>query len=82
MTSQQNDIIFATGNQHKLREVVDILNLPMFNLLSLKDVGFMDDIPETADTLSGNAMIKAENHLPKVWKRMYSLKTQDWRCYH
>lgn len=53
------DLVFATGNSHKLIEVKAILNLPQFNLLSLKDIGFHDDIAETATTLKGNALIKS-----------------------
>ena len=56
----RQELIFATGNPHKLIEVTSIINLPHFNIQSLKDIGFNKDIPETADTLKGNALIKAE----------------------
>jgi XTP/dITP diphosphohydrolase len=52
------DIIFATNNEHKLHEVSALLPAS-YHLLSLKEVGCNDDIPETADTLEGNAIIKA-----------------------
>ncbi len=51
-------ILFATNNAHKLEEVRAILS--DFEVLSLADVGCHDDIPETADTLDGNALQKAQ----------------------
>lgn len=56
--------VFATNNAHKLQEVRNILG-KRCEILSLADIGCNDDIPETADTLEGNAMIKArwvKNH--------------------
>ena len=52
-------IIFATNNAHKLSEIRDILG-EQFDILSLSDIGCHDDIPETADTLEGNALLKAQ----------------------
>jgi XTP/dITP diphosphohydrolase len=51
-------LVFATNNQHKLTEVRSILG-NKFEILSLADIGCNDDIPETAETLEGNASIKA-----------------------
>ena len=51
-------IIFATNNRHKLEEISCILG-NRFEVLSLADIGCHDDIPEDADTLEENAMIKA-----------------------
>ena len=51
-------LVFATNNAHKLEEVTAILGNKI-ELLSLKDIGCDKDIPETADTLEGNAMLKA-----------------------
>ena len=51
-------LVFATNNRHKLDEVRDILGNRV-EVLSLNDIGCHDDIPETADTLQGNALIKA-----------------------
>lgn len=51
-------IVFATNNQNKLNEVR--LLLPSFEIISLKDIGCFEDIPETSDTLEGNAQIKAD----------------------
>lgn len=52
-------LIFATQNPNKLEEV-RLLLPKKFELLSLKDLGYLQDIPETAPTLEGNAIIKAE----------------------
>ncbi len=51
-------IVFATNNRHKLDEISCILG-NKFEVLSLTDIGCHDDIPEDADTLEENAMIKA-----------------------
>ena len=50
--------VFATNNKHKLEEVRAILGNKI-EILSLNDIDCHDDIPETADTLEGNALIKA-----------------------
>lgn len=50
--------IFATNNHHKLEEVEAIIG-EKIEILSLKDIGCQADIPETADTLEGNALQKA-----------------------
>ena len=51
-------LVFATGNRHKLQEVQSLLGED-FALRCLKDVGIDVEIPETADTLQGNALQKA-----------------------
>lgn len=51
-------IVFATNNSHKLSEVSAILGAEV-QILSLADIGCHEDIPETADTLEGNALQKA-----------------------
>ncbi len=52
-------LVFATNNAHKLEEVRAILGND-FQIASLKEIGCHDEIPETADTLEGNAMQKAQ----------------------
>ena len=52
------EIVFATNNPHKLDEARAILD-GVVQVLSLADIGCHDDIPETAETLEGNALIKA-----------------------
>lgn len=51
-------IVFATNNTHKLEEVASILG-ESYEVMSLREIGCHDDIPETADTFAGNAIQKA-----------------------
>jgi XTP/dITP diphosphohydrolase len=52
-------LIFATNNQHKLKEVSAICP-EWLNIESLDEIGFSDDIPEPYDTLEANSLTKAE----------------------
>lgn len=52
-------LVFATNNAHKLSEVTGILGDRM-EILSLNDINCHADIPETAETLEGNARIKSQ----------------------
>lgn len=56
-------LCFATHNLHKAEEVTAVLG-QAFQLLTLRDVGCHEDLPETQDTLAGNAKQKAQY----VWK--------------
>ena len=51
-------LVFATNNAHKLEEVSAILG-DKVELLSLNDINCHTDIPETAETLEGNAYLKS-----------------------
>lgn len=55
---EKKKIVFATNNAHKLSEIRNIIG-DQWQILSLDDIGCHDDIPETADTLQGNAEMKA-----------------------
>lgn len=52
-------LIFATNNPHKLGEIRHILEGKV-EVVGLDEIGCREDIPETADTLQGNALLKAE----------------------
>ena len=52
-------LVFATNNPHKLQEVSSILKGKV-DIISLDDVHCHEEIPETADTLEENALLKAE----------------------
>lgn len=54
----KQELIMATNNAHKLEEVRQILG-GAFIVKGLSDIGCMEDIPETAETLEGNALQKA-----------------------
>lgn len=51
-------IVFATNNEHKLREIRNILG-NSFDLVSLSHINFTGEIPEDEPTLEGNALYKA-----------------------
>ena len=51
-------IVFATNNKHKLDEVKKIV-AGKIEIVSLEEIGCHDDIAETATTLEGNALLKA-----------------------
>jgi XTP/dITP diphosphohydrolase len=51
-------LVFASNNKNKIKEIQ--LLVPSFiQILSLEDIGCTEDIPETADTIEGNAILKA-----------------------
>ena len=52
-------LIFATNNKHKVEEVRAALG-GMVEVITLAEAGLHGEIPETADTLQGNALQKAE----------------------
>lgn len=58
-TEKMKKLVFATNNAHKLDEIRAILGNKM-EILSLNDINCHADIPETADTLEGNAALKAQ----------------------
>ena len=54
------NLVFATNNKHKLDEVRKITAQHNIEVVSLADIHCHDEIPETADTLEGNALQKAQ----------------------
>ncbi len=52
------NLVFATNNEHKISEIEGLLN-SQWSVLSLKEVGVLEDIPETGLTLEENALQKA-----------------------
>lgn len=52
-------IVFATNNKHKLIEITDILK-DTYTIVSLNEIGFFEEIPETQPTIEGNALQKAQ----------------------
>lgn len=65
-----NDLIFATHNQNKTDEIRAIL--PQYNLQSLADIGFTEEIEETGKTLKENALIKAQTIFDKLGKPCFA----------
>ena len=65
------EIIFATNNAHKLSEVQALLG-ENFHLLTPRDCGITEDIPETAATLDGNASQKSHYLYDRVGKNCFA----------
>jgi XTP/dITP diphosphohydrolase len=51
-------LVFASNNKNKIKEIQQLVPA-YFQIFSLQDIGCTEDIPETADTIEGNAIIKA-----------------------
>jgi XTP/dITP diphosphohydrolase len=52
------NLIFATNNKHKLEEITPLIQ-NQFRVISLAEIGCNEEIEESADTLEGNACLKA-----------------------
>ncbi|QEE50901.1 non-canonical purine NTP diphosphatase [Flavobacterium alkalisoli] len=63
-------LVFASNNKNKIQEIRHQLPIDI-ELLSLEDIGCFEDIPETADTIEGNAVIKAN----------YVTETYGYNCF-
>ena len=66
------EYIFATNNKHKLQEVREMLD-GVVKIHSLAEVGLEGDIPETADTLEGNALQKVQWVMEKILNSQFSI---------
>jgi XTP/dITP diphosphohydrolase len=51
-------LVFASNNKNKIKEI-QLLVPQSILVLSLEDIGCLEEIPETADTIEGNAILKA-----------------------
>ena len=51
-------LVFASNNKNKIQEIQALVP-NTFQILSLEEIGCTEDIPETADTIEGNAILKA-----------------------
>ena len=56
-------LVFASNNKNKIKEI-QLLLPPSIQILSLEEIGCFEEIPETADTIVGNAILKA-NYVTK-----------------
>lgn len=52
-------LVFASNNKHKIAEIQQLVG-EQIEIVSLKDIGCTVDIPETATTIEGNAILKAQ----------------------
>jgi len=66
-----HELIFATNNLHKITEIQSLIG-DNFILKSLQQIGCTEDIPETAPTLEGNALLKAQYIYNKYGKNCFA----------
>ena len=59
MNSMKKQIVFASNNPNKLEEIQNLLK-GKYEVLSLKDINCIEELPETKKTLEGNAVQKAK----------------------
>ena len=65
------ELIFATHNNNKVKEVAQIL--PSYlSMKSLTDIGFFDEIEETGKTFEENALLKAKTIFEKTGKHIFA----------
>ncbi|MFZ0282834.1 MAG: RdgB/HAM1 family non-canonical purine NTP pyrophosphatase [Bacteroidales bacterium] len=65
------EIVFASNNKNKIREIKSVLE-DSFTLLSLADLGLEDDIPEDENTLEGNALHKSRTIYSATGKNVFA----------
>jgi XTP/dITP diphosphohydrolase len=51
-------LVFASNNKNKIKEIQTLVS-DTIQIISLEDIGCTEDIPETAETIEGNAILKA-----------------------
>jgi XTP/dITP diphosphohydrolase len=51
-------LVFASNNKNKIKEIQALVS-DTIQIISLEDIGCTEDIPETAETIEGNAILKA-----------------------
>jgi XTP/dITP diphosphohydrolase len=66
-----HELIFATNNLHKLTEIQSLIGENIV-LKSLHEIGCTEDIPETAPTLEGNALLKAQYIFDRYGKNCFA----------
>ena len=67
----KKEIVFATHNHNKAEEIRELLG-DLYHVRTLDEIGLTEDIPETADTLQGNALIKAKYVFDKTGKTTFA----------
>lgn len=75
------EIIFATGNKDKMREIREIMADCDVHIVSMKEAGIRVDIVEDGTTFEENAKIKARPWL-HIRMRLFWLMIPDWKSMH
>jgi XTP/dITP diphosphohydrolase len=68
-------LVFATHNRNKVREVQKMLDVSVLTFRSLADIGCLEDIPETQATIEGNAVQKARYVFEKYGENCFAEDT-------
>lgn len=68
------ELVFATANKNKLREISQMMG-GKSQFLGLADIGCLEDVPETSDTIEGNAIQKAMYVFENYGKNCFSEDT-------
>ena len=74
-------IVLASNNKHKLKEFKEILN--NYNIITLNDIGYLEDIEETGETFEENAVLKAKtisNYLKERGKNYIVVADDSGLC--
>jgi len=58
-------LVFASNNKNKIKEIQALVPKSI-QIISLEEIGCTEEIPETADTIEGNAILKA-NYISKKY---------------
>ena len=66
------ELILASNNLHKVKEIKSILN--NYNILTLNEIGFTDEIEENGNTFEENALIKARTIAKFAGKTVFSAR--------
>lgn len=69
-----HSLVFASSNRHKIKEIDEMLN-GAFHIIGLADIGCTEEIPETSDTITGNAVQKAKYVLDKYARACFAEDT-------
>lgn len=78
---EEKIIVLASNNIHKLKEFKEILK--EYNIITLKDIGYLEDIEETGETFEENALIKAKtihNYLEEKGKKYIVVADDSGLC--
>lgn len=71
-------LIFATGNEGKMKEIREILGRPGLTILSQREAGIVSDAEENGTTFEANALIKARlwrpRRMPWCWRMIPAWK--------
>ena len=72
---ERKKLLFATGNINKVKELKSRLESLPFDVLTMREAGFLEDIPETGSTLIENSILKAQYLFTKTGENVLAEDT-------